>query len=119
MATATLADLEKKVAELQRQVAELKRPKHIKEKQKEEENREREESMGEIIRGGYVTVAAAAKFLSISERSVYTLIQKGLLASARPTKDSIRIPKVSLERYARQCTVDANPAVPHVEFPSF
>jgi excisionase family DNA binding protein len=53
---------------------------------------------------GFLSLKAAADFLSISRASLYSLMDQGLLAYAKFGR-SRRIPKRALRDYAAQCIV--------------
>jgi excisionase family DNA binding protein len=54
-----------------------------------------------VVEGGFCSIIEAAKFLGISRASVYVLLDKGELASARFGR-SRRIPRKGLIEYAER-----------------
>lgn len=50
---------------------------------------------------GYWKVASVAKYLEVSKKRVYHLIQEGKLEAVRLSPRSIRIKKSSIEKYVK------------------
>lgn len=61
-------------------------------------------SLSELLAEGFDTVPEAAKYLRLCRATVYVLMDRGELASARFGK-ARRIPRRALREYAERCLV--------------